>query len=167
MLDLSETVAGQFCARMFADNGADVRLGEPIDGSVIRQVPIVGDESCLFAHLNAGKKSFKLDLTSPTGRDQAANLADQFDVIVSAPDGAVLELLKTSTTTTVICDITPFGRGTDWRDWQGGELIYQALSGVMFENGTTGLPPLYGVGHRASYAAGAIGYLQMPRTAVV
>ena len=81
-------------------------------------------------------------------------------MIVSAPDGAVLELLKTSTTTTVICDITPFGRGTDWRDWQGGELIYQALSGVMFENGTTGLPPLYGVGHRASYAAGAIGYLQ-------
>ena len=48
--------------------------------------------------------------------------------------------------------------------WKGSELVYQALSGVMYENGCLEGPPLYGIGHRASYAAGVLGYTQSVAT---
>jgi crotonobetainyl-CoA:carnitine CoA-transferase CaiB-like acyl-CoA transferase len=72
----------------------------------------------------------------------------------------VRDLVETISGPRVVCSITPFGLDGPFRNWQGSELVYQALSGVMFENGEAGRPPLYGVGHRASYAAGLIGYIQ-------
>src|SRR5690606_28063529 len=38
VIDASETVAGQYCGRLFAGYGADVTLIEPTGGSVIRRV---------------------------------------------------------------------------------------------------------------------------------
>ena len=34
---------------------------------------------------------------------------------------------------------------------------------MMYENGRVDGPPLYGVGHRASYAAGVIAYIESRR----
>ena len=39
VLDLSESVAGQFCCRMLADFGAEVTLVEPPQGSSLRAMP--------------------------------------------------------------------------------------------------------------------------------
>ena len=60
----------------------------------------------------------------------------------------------------MFCRISPFAASGEWGDWSGDELIYQASAGVMFENGDPASPPLYGVGHRASYAAGVIAYTE-------
>ena len=51
VLDLTDDIAGQFCARMLADYGAEVVLVEPPEGSLTRQAGAV-----LFRHLNTGKK---------------------------------------------------------------------------------------------------------------
>ena len=61
VLDLSSDVAGAFCARLFADNGADVVLVESAAGSPLRSrgpfARLDGAEvSCLFWHLNLGKR---------------------------------------------------------------------------------------------------------------
>src|ERR1700712_1461875 len=70
VLDLSETVAGQFCARMLADHGAEVTLLEPPGGSAVRSMapfdPQHGD-SLLFFHVNLGKRSMLLDTGTPAG----------------------------------------------------------------------------------------------------
>jgi crotonobetainyl-CoA:carnitine CoA-transferase CaiB-like acyl-CoA transferase len=167
VLDASASVAGQFCARLFADNGADTVLLEPQEGSPIRRTgPFVPDDngilrSTLFAHLNAGKSSMIVN-----GADKAriADLVSRADVVVV--DDTNAWAIRDDEVRGTICHVTPFGvAGAEaMRGWRGSELIFQALSGTMHENGRVEGPPLYGVGHRASYAAGAIGYLQSVAT---
>lgn len=73
VLDASNSVAGQFCGRLFADNGAATLLVEPPEGSPIRRTgPFAPDgagsrQSTLFAHLNAGKTSVGIDLGNTVG----------------------------------------------------------------------------------------------------
>ena len=59
VVDRSDTVAGQYCARLFADFGASVHLAEPAGGSPIRAMaPFDGaGNSLTFLHLNLGKRS--------------------------------------------------------------------------------------------------------------
>ena len=174
ILDLSTEVAGAFCARLFADNGADVVLVEAPDGSPLRSrgpfAEVDGAEvSCLFWHLNLGKRGFFADLGEDAGRAAVAELAAGADVVVvdagtSDPDLAEVGSspgagdASSQAGPRVVVDLTGFGREGSLADWRGGELVFQALSGTMFENGLPGRTPLYGVGDRASYAAGAIGY---------
>ena len=166
VLDASNSVAGQFCARLFADNGASTLLVEPPEGSVIRRTgPFASDgqgvrRSTLFAHLNAGKSSVRIDRRDAADRRRFSELANQADVlIVDEADEVALQIEPHSRPRT-ICRIMPFGSTGPLAAWRGSELVYQALSGTMYENGRVEGPPLYGVGHRASYAAGVIGYIQ-------
>lgn len=162
VLDLCDSVAGNFCARLFADQGASVVLAEPPGGARLRQLGPFGPpgpdghpgESYLFHHVNTGKQVLRL----PPGPD-LTDLAAQADVVVT-DEATGLSWLPGPAARPVICQITPFGASDEWAGHPAGELIYQAISGTMYENGRPGQPPLYGVGHRASYAAGVVGYLQ-------
>lgn len=169
VLDASNSVAGQFCGRLFVDNGAATLLVEHPAGSAIRHSgPFVpdgagGQQSTLFAHLNAGKTSVGIDIASDVGVRRLFELATAADVLI-LDENATLPEFGPSGAAPVVCRITPFGQEGPLADWRGGEMIYQALSGVMYENGRVEGPPLYGVGHRASYAAGVIGYVQTVAT---
>lgn len=159
VVDASNSVAGQFCGRLFADNGAAVVLAERREGSSIRRTgPFAPDgRSTLFAHLNMGKASLVAS-TDATGRARLGEIAAKADVlIIDAADEAAFQF--SGVTPRTICKIAPFGPGA-LEGWSGGELVFQALSGIMYENGRVEGPPLYGVGHRASYAAGVLGYTQ-------
>ena len=140
VLDLTDDIAGQFCARMLADYGAEVVLVEPPEGSLTRQAGAV-----LFRHLNTGKKR-----AVPAAM---AKLAAEADVILvgAAADRSALAALAPQA---IIATVSGFGVDGPWRDWRGCEMIYQALSGVMHASGDAGRPPLYGCGDRASYGAG-------------
>ena len=65
VLDLSEDIAGSFCARLLADYGADVLKVEPTGGSAMRRVgPFYHDEphpekSLFFLILNLNKKGLR------------------------------------------------------------------------------------------------------------
>jgi crotonobetainyl-CoA:carnitine CoA-transferase CaiB-like acyl-CoA transferase len=160
VLDLATDVAGSFCGRLFADNGADVVLIEPAGGSPLRRrgpfAKVDGEDvSCLFWHLNLGKRGTVADRDEEAGRATIATLAADADVVVLDADTATDDLPDGPR---VVVDLTGFGRDGVLADWRGGELVFQALSGTMFENGLPGRTPLHGVGDRASYGAGAIGY---------
>ena len=91
VIDLSETIAGQYCARLLGAYGAEVILLEPPAGSAIRRMPPYRpgtDESLLFTHLNAGKRSV---IAAP---DTFARLAGTADVILVGPDGGGPELSR-------------------------------------------------------------------------
>jgi crotonobetainyl-CoA:carnitine CoA-transferase CaiB-like acyl-CoA transferase len=169
VLDASNSVAGQFCGRLFADNGAATLLVEPPEGSVIRRTgPFAldgagGKASTLFSHLNAGKTSVGIVLGTEAGLVRFRELAAAADVLI-VDDGTQLPQFAAGAEPRTTCLITPFGDDGPLAGWKGSEMIYQALAGVMFENGRVEGPPLYGVGHRASYAAGVIGYIQSVAT---
>lgn len=157
VVDASESIAGQYCARLFADFGAEVVLAEPADGSVIRQKPpfsVTGGDSLTFLHLNSGKHS--IVLTALPEREREALLAAADVVILPSSRPGSLSGLSPSCVTV---DVTPFGREGPRAGWAGPEIVIQALSGMMFNNGEDGREPLYGCGDRSSYAAGLAAYI--------
>jgi crotonobetainyl-CoA:carnitine CoA-transferase CaiB-like acyl-CoA transferase len=161
VLDASESIAGQFCGRMLADYGAEVTLLEPPGGSCTRAMhPFDPDTgaSLVFFHANLGKRSVVLDVTLPSGRAALLRLAGASDVILLGRDGEV-EALRAANPDAVVCLVSPFGQDGPWCDWQGTELIYQALSGMMNHNGLSTREPLHGCGQRGSYSAGLAAYI--------
>ena len=163
VLDLSESVAGQFCCRMLADFGAEVILIEPLQGSAIRAMGPFDPQdnslgSLLFFHLNLGKRSVTLDHRTTDGWRSLLELAKSSDVIVVGPgiDRAALERANPGS---VIALVSDFGDDGPYEHWRGSEMIFQALSGMMHVNGRGDRQPLYGVANRASCAAGVGAYI--------
>ena len=74
VLDLSEHIAGPFCAKLLADFGAQVtkierpRRGDParLEGPFFQDDPHP-EKSALFLHLNTNKRSVTLDLDTEEG----------------------------------------------------------------------------------------------------
>jgi crotonobetainyl-CoA:carnitine CoA-transferase CaiB-like acyl-CoA transferase len=147
VIDRSDTIAGQFCARLMADFGADVVLEEPEGGSPTRSIGPFDEagRSLAFLHLNTGKR------TGAPGCDP--------DAVICAPaeDPAALRVKHPNV---VAVKITAFGDDGPMAGWSGPEIVLQAASGMMNSNGTRGREPLYGVGNRAAYAAGLAAYIQ-------
>jgi crotonobetainyl-CoA:carnitine CoA-transferase CaiB-like acyl-CoA transferase len=161
VLDLSESIAGQYCCRLFADFGADVTLVESPEGSDIRRVapfhPTDGD-SLLFFHLNLGKRSVTVDRASEAGQAELLALMRQADLAVVGLD-ADREALQRANPHAVVALVSDFGADGPYRHWHSCEMIVQALSGMMHVNGAGDREPLYGAGHRAHYAAGVGAYI--------
>jgi crotonobetainyl-CoA:carnitine CoA-transferase CaiB-like acyl-CoA transferase len=164
VLDLSENISGQYCGRLFRDYGADVMLAEPSDGSITRRLgpfaPKEPRDSLLFFHLNLGKRSVTFDWSSDAWRDALAELARRMDVVLLGPQTRQHKAAITATNpSAVVGMLDDFGGDTPFASWKGGELIVQALSGMMHNNGEIGHEPLYGYGHRSAYAAGIVAYV--------
>ena len=106
-LELSATPSGAFCAKLLADQGADVVKVEPPEGDVARREPpfvdggdgggahgggegatgdgggVHGDgESSLFLAYNANKRGIALDAASDDGRAALLKLLADRDVLV-------------------------------------------------------------------------------------
>lgn len=158
VFDASETIAGQYCARLLADHGADVTLVEPDGGSAIRRNgPSADGESLLFRHLNTGKNSILqsslADAADQAGPDGLARAFAAADVVVLSDPGLARRVAAAGPGT-VVGLVTAFGSDGPWSAWMGSEIIYQAMSGMMPSNGAYDRPPLHGCGERASFAAG-------------
>lgn len=165
VLDLSESIAGQFGCRMFADFGAEVILIEPPAGSVTRTMPPFdpapdGVGSMLFFHLNLGKQSLVIDRATEAGRAQLLELVKAADAIIVGLD-ADRDALQQANPQCVIALVSDFGADGPFRHWRGSEMVFQALSGMMYVNGSGDREPLYGTGHRAQYATGVGLYISV------
>jgi crotonobetainyl-CoA:carnitine CoA-transferase CaiB-like acyl-CoA transferase len=160
VLDLSSGVAGQFCGKLLAGYGADCVLVEPPEGTPTRRLgPYVtggtsSTRSALFRHLNQGKASLSADVA---GRS-APDLAGMADVVIRDD---TMTLPFSLPATAIECVIGDFPRAGRYRDWQGTEMVHQALSGTMFMTGWTDRQPLYGTGHRAYYACGTTAFISV------
>src|SRR5271169_195651 len=84
VIDLTQGLCGPFCTMQLGDAGAEVIKIEPPAGDFARRVgpPFVGDESAVYLSLNRNKKSVELDLKTFVGREAAALLARNADVLV-------------------------------------------------------------------------------------
>ena len=114
VVELAESVAGEYCGKLLADFGAEViKVEAPGCGSPTRAMaPILANNagcegSALFAYLNTNKQSVVLDLGS------AADVEVLHQIIGGAD--AVVEDRATPWSerhpNTVFCSITPFGQG--------------------------------------------------------
>jgi crotonobetainyl-CoA:carnitine CoA-transferase CaiB-like acyl-CoA transferase len=155
VVDATSTVAGQFCGRLFADYGAEVILVEgPAGAATRREGPRDDTGSLLFRHLNQGKAGFSQEGDAASDPDLDRLLREADIVLVGAGDP-----LAARAEGAIVCRVSDFGEQGPHRNWRGGEMVHQALSGVMFTTGAQAREPLYGVGRRTAYACGATAYI--------
>jgi crotonobetainyl-CoA:carnitine CoA-transferase CaiB-like acyl-CoA transferase len=167
VLDLSEDIAGSFCARLLADYGADVLKLEPPGGAVLRRMgPFYHDEphpekSLFFLLLNLNKKGATLNLETSAGQAILKRLAQHVDVIVEtySPDYlASLTLgyddLRQLNPSLIMTSITPFGQTGPYADYKGEEIVEYAMSMIMSISGLQGREPLKHGGFQAQYEGG-------------
>jgi len=166
VLDLSERIAGPYCAKLFADLGADVIKIEPQVGDTARRMaPFVAagaaaERSALFLHLNTNKRGAVLDVNRD--RDAIAALARGADILIESAGPGILDRaglgygdLERANPGLVVTSITNFGLSGPYRDWLASDLVLNALNGMMYMNGEEHTPPVKLGLSQAQYIAGA------------
>jgi alpha-methylacyl-CoA racemase len=166
VLDLSRLLPGPFATMVLAGLGAEIVKVEDLDGGdYLRWMPPrQGDTSAMFAALNGGKRSLRLNLKSPRGRDLFLDLAGDADVVLESfrPGvmgrlGLGMEALHARNPRLVLCSISGYGQDGPDRLRAGHDLNYLARAGVLAISGAAGeRPPIPGV-QIADMGGGALG----------
>lgn len=156
VVDFSDGVAGQYTGKIFAGFGATVTLVERAGGTSTRSLEPRRSTSdgngwsLVFEHLNAAKSSLEF-VDDEATRAEVATLVGGADVVIHDAGSIPVPELGVRT---VECRIGDFPAHGAYAHWRGSEMIHYALSGTMHVTGEETRRPLYGVGHRAAYAAG-------------
>ena len=167
VLDLSSSMAGAWCSRLFGDFGADVTVVEAPAGHPLRaHAPVTEDGRGIPAeHVLANKRSLALDLEAEPGRELLRDLVTQVDVLIESLTpgtldgwGLDLETLEAIHPGLIVVSITPHGQDGAYAGLPGNDLTASARSGWASINGLEGPPPLQTSAYQASYCAGALAY---------
>ena len=167
VLDLSQGVPGPFCAKLLAGLGAEViKVEPPGTGDLSRSAgPFLGDaqprNSALFLYLNTSKKGITLDLEQPGGQQIMQRLVQSCDVLIESHPPGVLERLNLGYSALeeinpglVHTSVTPFGQWGPYSDYQGSDLVAQAVGGLMCTIGLPDREPVKIGGEIALYTTG-------------
>jgi crotonobetainyl-CoA:carnitine CoA-transferase CaiB-like acyl-CoA transferase len=141
VLDISEYIAGPYCASLLADMGARVIKIEPPDGAEERrlgsQKRYRGNTRMSLA-FNRGKESLAVDLRRPEGRDIVHKLIPRVDVVVqNFPPSVAKKLgidypaLSAINPRLVFISSTAFGEAGPYQKRKGFDIIAHAASGIM------------------------------------
>jgi len=168
VLDLTNVLAGPFCAYQLALLGAEVvKIEVPDGGDLARQLgadPELNRRGmgASFLAQNAGKRSITLNLKNASARDAFLRLVKTSDVVVENFRPGVMERLglgygrlKSHKPSLIYCAISGFGQDGPLRLNPAYDQIVQGLSGVMSVTGDAHSAPLR-VGYPVADTMGGI-----------
>jgi alpha-methylacyl-CoA racemase len=170
VLDLTRLLPGGFCTLLLSDFGADViKVEDTAAGDYVRWMGpgYEGAEpsaaSAAFLALNRGKRSIRLDLKRPAGRDALLRLAREADVLVESFRPGVLdrlgagwERLRRENPRLVYCAITGYGQDGPLAARAGHDLDYLARVGLLGLTGEADGAPVQAAGQIADLGGGAL-----------
>ena len=155
VLDLSNVLAGPFCAYQLALLGAEViKIEVPEHGDLARKL---GADASLneklmgasFLAQNSGKKSVTVNLKSEGGKEVLQRLVRTADVLVENFRPGVMdrlgvgyEQLRQHNPSLVYCAISGFGQDGPMKEAPAYDQIIQGLSGAMSITGDERCAPL-------------------------
>ena len=153
VLELSNGIAVSYCAKMFADAGADVVKIESPEGDSVRGWSAGGQPGALFGYLAAGKKS----VAHHDRAEVAALLAGADIVLTDLTDGWTLDDITAQTgPSAVVVAVTPFGTTGPYVEDHvaANEFILQALCGSIAGRGWPDDEPVQAGGRLGEWLAG-------------
>jgi crotonobetainyl-CoA:carnitine CoA-transferase CaiB-like acyl-CoA transferase len=155
VVELSEALAGPYCAMLLGDFGADViKIERPGVGDQSRGwgPPFVGSESAYFLGANRNKRSVALNYDHLQGAEALRKLISASDIFIcNQPSLASLkkrginaETLRKKNPRLIYCSITGYGFTGPKAGRPGYDILAQAEAGVMsFTGEPDGSPMRY------------------------
>src|SRR5687767_11652562 len=150
VLDVTQVMAGPFCAMQLCDMGADVIKVEPPGGdSTRRMAGASGVESAGFNAVNRGKRGIVLDLATPRGQEVMRRLVATTDILIENYRPGVMRrfgldypALARDHPALIYASISGYGQTGPDSSKGGFDLIAQGVSGLMSVTGEPGRPPV-------------------------
>jgi crotonobetainyl-CoA:carnitine CoA-transferase CaiB-like acyl-CoA transferase len=157
VIDLSQGVAGPYCAMLLAQHGANVIKVEPTgDGDWSRTLgKRYASHTAYSIPTNLGKRSIALDLKSAAGREILWRLIDRADVLLEGFRPGVLDRLGFGYEAVAVREprilylsVSGFGQTGPLASRPAMDPVLQAFTGLMIDNrGEDGIP------HRVPFVA--------------
>ena len=155
VLDLTNVLAGPYCAYQLALMGADViKVERPNGGDLARELgsdPTRNAQGMGISFLaqNAAKRSVTLNLKTPRGRELLCDLVKSADVLIENFRPGVMDRLGVGyhelqdvNPNLIYCAISGFGQSGPRKDDPAYDQIVQGISGVMSVTGDGNSAPL-------------------------
>ena len=150
VLDVTQVMAGPYCAMLLCDMGARVIKIEPPSGDSTRAMAgASGTDSPAFNAVNRGKLGIVLDLQRTEGRAVLRRLAGTADVLIENYRPGVMTRLGLDFATLsrhnprlVYASISGYGQTGPAAGKGGFDLVAQGVSGIMSVTGEPDRPPV-------------------------
>jgi len=150
VLDVTQVMAGPFCAMQLCDMGAEVIKVEPPGGdSTRRMAGSSGHESAGFNAVNRGKRGIVLDLGTVRGQEVVKRLLATTDILIENYRPGVMRRFGLDYATLapdhpalIYASISGYGQTGPDAAKGGFDLIAQGVSGLMSITGEAGRPPV-------------------------
>ena len=157
VLELAHRPSGAFCAKLLAGQGADtIKVEPPGWGEQARHEPPFIDDlphpdrGTSFLAFNTNKRGVTLDVQQAGGRELFLRLAQSADIVIeSYPPGTMSELglgfdvLSAANPRLIMVSITYYGQDGPYADYQGDDLVAQAMGGYLYAvTGSASQPPM-------------------------
>lgn len=168
VLDISEGIAGPFCARLLGDLGADVIKVERPGGDWSRRLgPFPGgvedaEQSAAFFAFNTSKRGITLDVDTDAGRESLAHLLATHDVVIAGETAGELsarglgfDQLAAWNQRVILTTISGFGSEGPRAPWKWSHLTTCATGGWARTCGLPGREPLQAGGAITETLTGA------------
>src|SRR6056297_1058920 len=149
VVDMSQGVAGPYCAMLLAQAGADVVKIEPPNGDWARVLgDIHGNHTAFSIAANLGKRSIVVDLKHEKSRSVVDPMIAGADVFIEGFRPGVTERLrygydrlKAMNPKLIYVSVSGFGQTGPMRERPAMDPMLQAFTGFMSENkGADGIP---------------------------
>ncbi|WP_423455985.1 CaiB/BaiF CoA transferase family protein [Ottowia sp. VDI28] len=149
VLELSSTIAGPVCARLFADFGAEVIKIEPPEGDPARNMGLQDEgESLYCASMLRNKSTVCIDLKTEKGRALVHELAQSADFLIENFRPGTLERLglgydelSRDNPGLIMVRISGYGQDGPYSHLPGYGAICEAIAGVRHLTGDPDRPP--------------------------
>ena len=144
VVELSTMITASFAAMMLAEQGASVTKVEPIElGDPMRFLGSQkGGISALFANCNRGKRSVRIDVKQPDGRQVVEDLAQDADILLCNFRPGIMdklglgsEHLRGLNPRLIYAGVSGFGTVGPERDTPAYDPVIQAQSGFAAVQG--------------------------------
>lgn len=151
VVELGQLLAGPFAGTLLAYFGAEVIKVEPPGGDPIRGWRTLDDTGTSFwwRSLGRNKRSVTLDLKSEAGRELAARLIDDSDVLIENFRPGTLEnwglgpeRFKESNPGLIYTRISGYGQDGPYADKPGYASVCEGIGGLRYVNGFPGERPV-------------------------
>lgn len=174
VLEIGSSAATSYCARLFADFGADVQKVEPPAGDPLRaSAPLTaGGQSAWFAFLNFNKSSIIIDAAGPDAVARLAALVEGCDILIDGRDVDCADCppidvaaIRKRCPGLIYLEASWFAREGPYAGFAATDSTVRALAGLIKLVGPVEGPPLHAPDFQTGILAGLWGFIAVASSA--